>query len=85
MKSKNLLAALAVASLVAAPAVVQAAPANPAASLSVAKSVRASAPAGKDHLAGGAGIFAAVIAAGIAAIGVIAIVNSSDDDDSDSN
>jgi hypothetical protein len=84
MKSKNLLAALAATSLVAAPAVAQAAPTNPAASLSVAKSVRASASAGKDRLAGGGGIFAAIIAAGIAAIGVIAIVNSSDDD-SDSN
>ncbi|MBB5714755.1 hypothetical protein [Sphingomonas aerophila] len=82
---KSISAALAGAALIAAPTMAAAAPANPAASLSVAKSVRASAPAGKDKIAGGAGGIAAVlIAAGIAAIGVIAIVQSSDDD-SDSN
>jgi len=82
---KSISAALAGAALIAAPTMAAAAPANPAASLSVAKSVRASAPVGKDKLAGGAGgIFAVLIGAGIAAIGVIAIVNASDDD-SDSN
>ena len=39
----------------------------------------------KNELAGGGGIFAILIAAGVAAIGVIAIVNDNNDDDSDSN
>ncbi|PZQ62716.1 MAG: hypothetical protein DI544_00435 [Sphingomonas taxi] len=78
---RSILAATAALSLVASPAL--AATANPAASLSVAKS-RAATPTAKNSELAGAGIFAAVIAAGIAAIGVIAIVNDSEDD-SDSN
>lgn len=80
---KNRIAlSLAGAALIAAPTVAQAA--NPAASLSVAKSVRASTPAGKkSNVLGGAGILGLVIAAGVIAIPVVAIVN--DDDDSDSN
>ncbi len=80
-------AALAGAALVVAPVVAQAAPANPAAKLSVAGSARASGKSAgaKDNLAGGAGIAAIAIAAGVAAIGIVAIVNDSDDDDSDSN
>ena len=51
--------------------------------LSVAKSVRASSTStNKNELAGG-GIFGLIIAAGVIAIGVIAIVN--DEDDSESN
>ena len=61
-----------------------AATANPASSLSVAQSRAASPSAKKSELAG-AGLFGAIIAAGIAAIGVVAIVNDSNDDDSDSN
>ncbi|MCP3735697.1 hypothetical protein M9979_12515 [Sphingomonas sp. RP10(2022)] len=56
---------------------------NPAASLSVAKSVRASTPsAKKNDLAGGGLIFAALIAAGVIAIVAVA---ASKDDSADSN
>ncbi len=77
---RSILAGAAALSLIATPAL--AATANPAASLSVAQS-RAATPSAKKSELAGAGIFAAIIAAGVAAIGVIAIVN--DDDDSDSN
>lgn len=78
---KKFLAAAAVASLSVSPAL--AATANPAASLSVAKSVRASTPSAKQNeLGGGFGFVGLAILAGIVAIGVIAIVN---DDNSDSN
>lgn len=52
------------------------------ASLSVANARVGSATSGKNELAGGGGIFALLIVAGVAAIGVIAIVK---DDNSDSN
>ena len=79
---KKFLAAAAVASLSVSPAL--AATANPAAGLSVAKSVRASAPSAKQNeLGGNFGFVGLAILAGIVAIGVIAIVN--DDDNSDSN
>ncbi|HXH14976.1 MAG TPA: hypothetical protein VNJ10_02465 [Sphingomonas sp.] len=52
------------------------------ASLSVANARVGSATAGKNELAGGGGIFAILIAAGVAAIGIVAIVK---DDNSDSN
>jgi hypothetical protein len=74
---RSFLAGAAALTLMASPALA----ANPAASLSVAKSRAATASSNKSELAGG-GIFAAVILAGIAAIGVIAIVNDSDDSDS---
>lgn len=78
---KKFLAAAAVASLSVSPAL--AATANPAASLSVAKSVRASTPSAKQsELGAGFGFVGLAILAGIVAIGVIAIVN---DDNSDSN
>ena len=82
MSLKKFFAAAAVASLTVTPAI--AAPANPAKSLSVTKSVRASAPGAKSNKLGegAGGIAAAAIAAGIVAIGVIAVVKS---DDSDSN
>ncbi len=58
-----------------------AAPANPAASLSISPSVHAGAPtAGKSKLGGGGGFLAAIIAAGVVAIGVVAIVNDSNSD-----
>lgn len=80
MKLAKYMAAVAALSLAAAPAV--AAPANPAASLSVAKSVRAGTAAkGKDKLAGG-GIVVAVIAAVAVVAGVIIVAS---DDNSDSN
>ncbi|MGP7796480.1 hypothetical protein [Sphingomonas sp. CLY1604] len=82
---KTFAGSLAAMAMIAAPIAATpafAAPTNPAASLSVAKSVRASAPTdGKSKLAGG-GLLAALIAAGVVAIGVVAIVN---DGDSDSN
>lgn len=74
------LAAVAATAMVAAP--VAAAPTNTAANLSISKSVRASAPAAKTNKLAGGGVLAALIAAGVVAIGVIAIVK---DDDSDSN
>ncbi|WP_294198753.1 hypothetical protein [uncultured Sphingomonas sp.] len=76
---RSILAGAAALSLIATPAL--AATSNPASSLSVAQS-RAATPSAKKNELAGAGIFAAIIAAGIAAIGVIAIVN---DDNSDSN
>jgi hypothetical protein len=78
---KKFLMAAAVASLATVPAV--AAPVNSAASLSVAKSARASAPtAKKNELVGGGLIVAAVAAAAVIA-GIIIIAD--DGDDSDSN
>ncbi|GAA4221732.1 hypothetical protein GCM10022253_28460 [Sphingomonas endophytica] len=78
---RSILAGAAALSLIATPAL--AATSNPAASLSVAQSRAASPSAKKSELAG-AGLFGVIIAAGIAAIGVIAIVNDNNDD-SDSN
>ncbi|BCA63831.1 hypothetical protein HMP09_3065 [Sphingomonas sp. HMP9] len=52
------------------------------ASLSVANARTGSTTADKSKLAGGGGIFAILIAAGVAAIGIVAIVK---DDNSDSN
>lgn len=80
MSMMKFLSAVAATALVAAP--VAAAPANPAASLSVSKSVRASAPTAKGNKLAGGGILAAIIAAGVVAIGVVAIVK---DDNADSN
>ncbi|RDE04945.1 hypothetical protein [Sphingomonas aracearum] len=84
MIRNRFLLSLAGAAVLAAPTMAEAAT-NPAASLSVASSVRASTPAGKkNNVLGGAGIFALIIAAGVIAIPVVAVV-SDDDDDSDSN
>ncbi len=79
MKLAKYLAAVAAVSMTVAPAL--AAPANPAASLSVVKSVRATSAQGKDKLAGG-GIIVAVIAAAAVVAGIVIVA---DDDDSDSN
>ena len=70
---KSVIGAVAALSMVAMPTMASAA-SNPAASLSLSKSVRSGAPtAGKSKLGGGgAGIFAILIVAGIVAIGVIA-------------
>ena len=84
MKFKALTSgALAVAMLSTTVAANAAPAANAASSLSVANVRAGSATTDKSKLAGGGGIFAILIAAGVAAIGVIAIVKS--DDDSDSN
>ncbi|MEH3158655.1 MAG: hypothetical protein PGN08_06735 [Sphingomonas taxi] len=73
--------AAAAATMAVAPAV--AAPANPAASLSVAKSVRTgSASAKKNELAGG-GIVIALIAAAAVVAGIVVVADS--DDSADSN
>ena len=81
MKIKSIVAAACIAALSSTP--VLAAPANSAASLSVAKSVRASAPAKKGNkLAAPGAIIGLIGAAAIIAGGVIIAV---DDDNSDSN
>jgi hypothetical protein len=81
MRLGKYLMAAAVATMAVAPAV--AAPANPAASLSVAKSARAgSASAKKNELAGG-GLIVALIAAAAVVAGVVIVADS--DDDADSN
>ncbi len=72
--------AMTVAPLAAKPAF--AAPVNPAASLSVAKSVRASAPSAKKNNLAGGGLIAILIVAGVVAVGVLA---ATQDDDADSN
>lgn len=78
MKIAKLMLAAAASCMAVSPAM-----ANPAASLSVSKSVRAGSATAKDsNLNAGGGLLAAVIAAGVAAIVVIAVVV---DEDSDSN
>ena len=81
MKLTTYLAAAAALSMTTAPAI--AAAANPAASLSVAKSARASAPAAKKSNLQGSGIFLAIGALAIIAGGIYLAVD--DNDDSDSN
>ncbi|MGJ3629775.1 hypothetical protein AB5I41_28495 [Sphingomonas sp. MMS24-JH45] len=76
---RSILAGAAALSLIASPAL---AATNPASSLSVAKAARASTPTAKKSELFGGGILAVVIAAGVIAIGVVAIVN---DESSDSN
>jgi len=80
--SKTFAGSLAALAMIAAPVAASAAPVNPAASLSVAKSVRASAPSAKKSELAGGGLLAALIVAGVVAIGVVAVVQ---DGDSDSN
>jgi hypothetical protein len=75
------LAALAATTLVAAPVV--AAPANPATSLSVAKSVRASSASTKKNELAGGGIIVAILA--VVAIGAGIYIIADSDDDADSN
>ena len=73
------LAAVAATALIAAP--IAAAPTNPAASLSVAKSVRTgNASTKKNDLAGG-GLIIALVAAAAVVVGIVVVA----DDDSDSN
>ena len=79
MGLKKYLATAAAVSLVAAPAMA----ANPASSLSVAKSARVgSASAKKNELAGG-GVIVAIIAAAAVIAGIVIVAN--EDDDADSN
>lgn len=83
---KTISVALAGAAIIATPTMAAAAPANPAASLSVAKSVRASAPGGKEKLAS-AGILVSVAAtaAVIAAVLLIADKDIAEQPTADSN
>jgi hypothetical protein len=71
----------AAATLAATP--VLAAPANPAASLSVAQSARVGTPSTKADKASGGGIIVAVLAAAAVIAGIIVIADS--DDNADSN
>lgn len=81
MRLGKYLAAVAAVTMTVAPAV--AAPANPAASLSVSKSVRTgSASAKKNELAGG-GIIIALVAAAAVIAGIVVVADS--DDNADSN
>jgi len=73
--------AAAAATMAVAPAV--AAPANPAASLSVAKSVRATSASGKKNELAGGGVIVAVLAAAAVVAGIVIVADS--DDNSDSN
>lgn len=79
MTVAKILMTAAAATLAIAPAM--AAPTNPAASLSVAKSVRASAPAKKGSELAGGGVFVAIAAAVAVIVGIVIVAN----DDSDSN
>ncbi len=73
---KSMIGALAAVAVAAMPVAASAAPANPAASLSVAKSVRASTPTAKNSKMAGGAILAALVLAGVVAI--VAIGASSD-------
>lgn len=80
MRLGKYLMAAAAATMAVAPAV--AAPANPAAGLSVSKSVRAgSATANKSELAGG-GVLVAILAAAAVVAGIIIVANEDDTPDS---
>lgn len=81
MKFGKYFAAVAAASMAVAPAM--AAPANSAASLSVAKSVRAGTSAKKGEQLAGGGIIVAIIA--VIAIGVGIYIVADEDDSPDSN
>ncbi|MEG3165577.1 hypothetical protein U1701_13330 [Sphingomonas sp. PB2P19] len=81
MTIKTITMAAAGLAMIASPVAASAAAANPAANLSVSKSVRAGSATTAKNKAAGGGIALAILA-GVAAIGVIAIVN---DDNSDSN
>jgi hypothetical protein len=76
MRFKSLTVAVAALSMTATPAL--AAPANPAASLSVAKSVRASSPSAKSNKLAGSSIIPAVLALAIVAAGVYIAVDDND-------
>jgi SNF family Na+-dependent transporter len=78
MKFAKSFVAVAALSMVAAPAM---AASNPAASLSVSKSVRASSASGKKNELAGGGIIVAVLAAAAVVAGIVIIA----DDNSSSN
>ncbi|WP_419807320.1 hypothetical protein [Sphingomonas sp.] len=72
--------AAAVATMAVAPAF--AAPANPAASLSVAKSARAGSATTKDSDLAGGGVFVALIAAAAVIAGIVIVAQEDDSPDS---
>lgn len=78
MRVVKFLIVAAAASMTVAPAL--AAPANPAASLSIAKSVRTGTVAGKKSKMGGSGFVIAAIAAAAVVAGIVVVAT----DDSDS-
>ena len=82
MRIKSLTTVLVATSMVAlSPSIAAAQTVAPASKLSVV-SARAGAPAGDSRLAGGSGgVIALAILAGIVAIGVLAAVNSDDNND----
>ncbi len=73
MRLGKYLMAAAAATMAVAPAV--AAPANPAASLSVAKSVRTGAVSGKKNELAGGGILIAVLAVAAVAAGIVVVAD----------
>lgn len=79
------LTAAAATTMVAAPVVASAAPASSASSLSVTKSVRASAPVAGARKAANTGQIAAIAVGVLIAGGIIYAIVDSNDDDSDSN
>jgi hypothetical protein len=81
MRLGKYLLTAAAATMAVAPAM--AAPANPAANLSVSKSVRAGAASAKKSDAAGSGIIVAVLAAAAVVAGIVIVADS--DDDADSN
>lgn len=81
MRLGKYLMAAAAATMAVAPAV--AAPVNPAASLSVAKSVRAGKTTAKNNELAGGGIVIAIIAAAAVVAGIIIVADN--DDSADSN
>ena len=82
MRLGKYLMAAAAATMAVAPAV--AAPANPAASLSVAQSVRTGSVSGKKNELAGGGILIAVLAAAAVAAGIV-VVASDNSSNADSN
>lgn len=79
MRFKLLSSIIASASLVATPVLAQTA--SPASKLSIAQSRAAASVNGEDLGEGSGGLIAAVLVAGIVAIGVFAAIESGDDDD----
>jgi hypothetical protein len=80
MRLGKYLLAAAAASMSVAPAF--AAPVNPAASLSVAKSVRTGSATAENSDAVGGGIIVAVLAAAAVIVGIVIVADSDDDPDS---
>jgi hypothetical protein len=76
MRLGKYLMAAAAATMAVAPAM--AAPANPAASLSVAKSARAGSPTAKNSDLAGGGVIVAIIAAALVIAGIIIVANEDD-------